>query len=93
MGVSGTFRCKNGHEFWARSGSLLHATEYRCDRCDRVKYVAMPSLTEVLSGEASKPKPPGRCFCGGTFRTGISPKCPTCGSWETECVKVQALED
>jgi len=93
MGVAGTFKCENGHEFFARSGSLLHATQYRCDRCDRVKMVELPSLVEVMTGDVSRPKPPGRCICGGTFKTELSPKCPTCGSRETECVKVKALED
>lgn len=93
MGVAGTFRCGNGHEFWARSGSLLHATQYRCDRCDRVEHVEMPNPSLGWLFPYTQPKAPGPCICGGTFKTGLSPKCPICGSRKTECVKVEALED
>ena len=103
MATRGDYRCRDcGREFEATVGPTRCAEEYRCDRCDRIKYVPLGpfstmDLMRLLSGEKTevpKPKAPGRCICGGEFKTGLfPPMCPSCGSRNTEGTRIVAFLD
>ena len=62
-------------------GGLAASEEYRCNECDKVIY--------VQHGE----EPPESCECGGTFMTGLKPRCPECSSREVEGHQVIAYLD